>query len=61
MVKCDVLFEVRAEILNSIQTNFDLKGLNHINLYQKTYPNCQQRHVTHIRETLRDLYMLLFA
>jgi hypothetical protein len=24
------------EILNSIQTNFDFKGLKHINLYQKS-------------------------
>jgi hypothetical protein len=27
MVKCDVLFEVRAESLNAIQTSFGFKGL----------------------------------
>jgi hypothetical protein len=28
MVKCGVLFEVRTEFLNNIQTNFVFKGLN---------------------------------
>jgi hypothetical protein len=28
MVKCGVLFEVRAEFLNIIYTSFSLKGLN---------------------------------
>jgi hypothetical protein len=28
MVKCGVLFEVRTEFLNNIQTSFVFKGLN---------------------------------
>jgi hypothetical protein len=28
MVKCGVLFEVRAEFLNNIQTSFGFKALN---------------------------------
>jgi hypothetical protein len=28
MVKCGVLFEVRTEVLNIIQTSFCFKGLN---------------------------------
>jgi hypothetical protein len=28
MVKCGVLFEVRTEFLNNIQTSFSFKGLN---------------------------------
>jgi hypothetical protein len=28
MVKCGVLFEVRTEFLNNIQTSFDVKGLS---------------------------------
>jgi hypothetical protein len=28
MVKCSVLFEVRTEFLNNIQTSFGFKGLN---------------------------------
>jgi hypothetical protein len=28
MVKCGVLFEVRTEFLNNIQTSFGFKGLN---------------------------------
>jgi hypothetical protein len=31
MVKCGVLFEVRTESLNNIQTSFGLKGLNSVN------------------------------
>jgi hypothetical protein len=31
MVKCGVLFEVRTEFLNIIQTGFGFKGLNSVN------------------------------
>jgi hypothetical protein len=33
MVKCGVLFEVRADFLNIIYTNFNFKGLNNFKKY----------------------------
>jgi hypothetical protein len=30
MVKCGVLFEVRTEFLNNIQTSFGFKGLKYL-------------------------------
>jgi hypothetical protein len=40
MVKCGVIFEVRTEFLNNIQTSFGFKGIKELLLSGdcKTYP-----------------------
>jgi hypothetical protein len=50
MVKCDVLFEVRTEFLNTIQTRVGFKGLKLIILYfcagKPRHKNCVNKYCT---------------